>query len=345
MPVSRCGTPLGRMATLVVLALFAGPAGAAEAPVDLRFSFWVPAAHALTLATKVWAQDIDKQSGGALTVTMYPSEQLGKAFDHYDMARDGIVDIAYVNPGYQPGRFPVVAIGEIPFTFGDARKGTQALDSWYRAYAEKEMKDTHFCMAFIHDPGTLHAKRKITSPDELKGLKVRPAQGTIGQLVKQLGGTNVQASAPEAREVLDRGVADAITFPWGSLILFGIDKVVKHHIDASLYTTVFTYNINKDKYTALSPAQRAVLDAHCTTEWAVKIAGAWSEFEVAGREKLRADPSHHFYKLTSEEIAAWKAAAKPLDEKWADAAKKAGVDPEEARAKLQAAIAEAGAAP
>ena len=333
------------LATLAAALALTLSAHAADAPVDLRFSFWVPPAHPLVVATKAWADDIAKQSNGALAVSIFPSEQLGKAFDHYDMTRDGIVDMAYINPGYQPGRFPVIAIGEIPFTFGDARKGTQALDTWYRSYAAQEMKDTHFCLAFIHDPGTLHTKTKITEPTELKGLKVRPAQGTIGQIVKQLGGTNVQASAPEAREALDRGVADAITFPWGSLYLFGIDKAVKHHIDAPLYTTVFTYNINKDKYDALSPAQRAVLDAHCTTEWAVKLAGAWGDFEAAGRERARADPSHHFYKLTPEELAAWKDAIKPLQVKWAASAQALGIDPTVAREKLDAEIAKDGAAP
>ena len=29
------------------------------------------------------------------------------------MARDGIADLTYVNPGYQPGRFPVIAAGEL----------------------------------------------------------------------------------------------------------------------------------------------------------------------------------------------------------------------------------------
>ena len=333
------------LATLAAILALPLSAHAADAPVDLRFSFWVPPQHPLVVATKAWADDIAKQSNGALAVSIFPSEQLGKAFDHYDMTRDGIVDIAYINPGYQPGRFPVIAIGEIPFTFGDARKGTEALDTWYRAYAAQEMKDTHFCLSFIHDPGTLHTKKKITDPSELKGLKVRPAQGTIGQLVKQLGGTNVQASAPEAREALDRGVADAITFPWGSLFLFGIDKAVKHHIDAPLYTTVFTYNINTDKYDALSPTQRAVLDAHCTTEWAVKLAGAWGDFEAAGRERARADPSHHFYKLSADELAAWKDAIKPLQEKWAANAKALGIEPTEARAKLDAEIAKDGAAP
>ena len=58
-------------------------------------------------------------------------------------------------------------------------------------------------------------------------MKIRPAHATIAAFVTQLGGTNVQASAPESREALERGVADAITFPWGSVPLFGIDKVTK----------------------------------------------------------------------------------------------------------------------
>ena len=170
------------------------------------------------------------------------------------MARDDIADITYVNPGYQPGRFPIIAIGQMPFTFGDARKGTAALDSWYRKYAPTEMKDTHFCLAFIHDPGALHARKKIVMPQDLRGREGAPgAEHDRRTRDQTLGGTNVQASAPEAREVLERGVADAITFPWGSLYLFGIDKVVKYHIDAPLYTTVFTFSMNKDKYEFAEP--------------------------------------------------------------------------------------------
>ncbi len=44
----------------------------------------------------------------------------------------------------------------------------------------------------------------------------------------RLGGQPVQVSAPEAREALERGVADAITFPWGPILLFGIDKSAKY---------------------------------------------------------------------------------------------------------------------
>ena len=45
------------------------------------------------------------------------------------MARDGIADFTYVNPGYQPGRFPIIAAGELPFLVGDAHGGIRAIDA------------------------------------------------------------------------------------------------------------------------------------------------------------------------------------------------------------------------
>src|SRR5258708_29446493 len=158
-------------------------------------------------------------------------------------------------------------------------------------------------------------------------MKVRPAQSTIGQLVTMLGGTNVQASAPESRDMLERGVADAITFPWESIFLFGIDKVVKYHIEAPLYTTVFTYSINTDKYAALSPTQKKAIDDHCATEWAVKLARPWVDYEHLGIAKMKAAPGHGVYELTAEQLAAWKNTAEPSTESWADGVRRTGADP------------------
>ena len=37
------------------------------------------------------------------------------------MARDGIADVTYVSPGYQPGRFPIIDAGNLPFTMSNAK--------------------------------------------------------------------------------------------------------------------------------------------------------------------------------------------------------------------------------
>jgi TRAP-type C4-dicarboxylate transport system substrate-binding protein len=307
-------------------ALAAAGAQAQDKPVNLRLSTWLPAQHPLNPALQAWADDIKKASGGTITATLFPSEQLGKAFDHYDMARDGIADFAYVSPGYQPGRFPVMAAAALPFTFTNAKGGSAAIDAWYRPYAAREMKDVKFCFAFIHDPGSFHSRERIVLPGDVKGLKVRPATGTIGQMVTLLGGTNVQASAPESRDLLERGVADAITFPWGSVMLFGIDKVVKFDLEAPLYTTSFVWVMNKDKYQSMSAAQRQVIDDHCSTQWAEKVATPWADFEEAGHAKIAAEPGHVVTRLNAAQIDAWRKAVAPLEGQWAAGATKAGFD-------------------
>jgi TRAP-type C4-dicarboxylate transport system substrate-binding protein len=156
--------------------------------------------------------------------------------------------------------------------------------------------------------------------------------------VTQLGGTNVQASAPEIRDVLEKGVADAATSPWGSMMLFGIDKVTKYHMNAPLYTSVLTWIVNKNTYQGMSPAQQRAIDDHCSTDWALRAAGQWADFERGGVAKLGAMPGHEVYTLTPEQLADWRKAAEPVVKIWADAARKAGVDPDGALAELKASV-------
>ncbi|HRF08678.1 MAG TPA: TRAP transporter substrate-binding protein [Xanthobacteraceae bacterium] len=307
----------------------AGTALAQDKPVHLKMGHWVPPAHPLQKAMEEWGASVQKASNGTITFQVYPAQQLGKAPDHYDMARDGIADVTYINPGYQPGRFPIIAAGELPFLMKNGIGGSVALDKWYRKYAANEMKDVKFCLAFVHDPGALHAKKKIETPDQIKGMKIRPAHATMASFVTLLGGTNVQASAPESREVLERGVADAITFPWGSILLFKIDSVTKFHMDVPLYNTTFAWVMNKAKYDAMSPAQKKVIDDHCSPEWAAKVATPWANYEAAGRDKLRNAAGHTVYKISDAQVAQWQKAAEPLSKIWADNIKKANAgDPD-----------------
>jgi TRAP-type C4-dicarboxylate transport system substrate-binding protein len=322
-----------RFATYVYAVALATAIGGASASAqdktfELKLSHWVPPSHPLQKALEEWGASVEKDSGGTIKYKVYPSQQLGKAFDHYDMARDGIADLTYINPGYQPGRFPIIGAGELPFLMTNAKGGSQALDAWYRKYAEREMKDVKFCLAFVHDPGSFHSKsKKIMVPGDIKGMKIRPAHATMATFVTQLGGTNVQSSAPEVRDLLEKGVADAVTFPWGSVPLFGIDKVTKYHMEVPLYVTTFAFVFNKDKYNQMSAAQKKVIDNHCTNEWALKVASPWADFEHAGIDKLKAE-GHDVYPISAEQLAEWKKAADPLEKSWAANVKKAGGNPD-----------------
>src|ERR1039458_8770443 len=188
------------------------PTLAQDKTFELKLSHWVPPSHPLQKALEEWGASIEKDSGGTIKYKVYPAQQLGKAFDHYDMARDDIADVTSLRLGYQPGRFPIFDAGNLPFMLSNAKGGSAALDAWYRKYAEREMKDVKFCFAFAHDPGTFHSRtKKIMVPADIKGMKIRPAHATMASLVTELGGNNVQASAPEVRDIIEKGVADAVT--------------------------------------------------------------------------------------------------------------------------------------
>src|SRR5215211_1342968 len=327
-PRETCMTSL-RKGLVAISLLCAGPTLAQDKTVEWRFAHWVPGSHPMHPSAEAWAASIEKASGGTIKMKIYPAQQLGKAFDHYNMARDGIADIAHVNPGYEPGRFPIMGAAELPFNFANSKDGSAALDVWYRKYAEREMRDVRYCLTFAHDPATFHfTRRKGVLPADVAGLKVRPANSMIARWITLLGGNNVQASAPEVRDVLEKGVAEAVTFPWGSTVLFGIDKVTKYHIDSAFYVTEQTWVINKGKYQALSAAQKKVIDDHCTPEWSERIAAPWAEFEAAGRKKIKAQ-GHELNPLTLDQLAEWRKAAEPLYAEWAENAKKAGYNPDE----------------
>src|SRR5215471_1476514 len=342
-PMQRERTSMKMRMTCLALLVAAGvtPALAQEKNFDLKISHWVPASHSLQKALEDWAAAVEKDSGGTIKSKVFPAQQLGKAFDHYDMARDGIADVTYINPGYQPGRFPIIGAGELPFLMSDAKGGSMALDEWYRKYAAKEMKDVKFCLGFVHSPSSFHSRsKKIVVPEDVKGMKIRPAHATMANFVTLLGGTNVQSSAPEVRDIIERGVADGVTFPWGSLVLFGVDKVTKYHMDAPLYVTTFVFVMNKDKYNSMSDRQKKAIDDNCNTEAAGRVGEPWGKFEDAGVDKVKAEAGHEVYKLTPDQLALWRKAAEPLVKTWADNVKKADVDPDAAMSGLKAQLAE-----
>ena len=326
----------------VVLAL-AGPVLAQDKPVEMKFGFWVPAQHALAkTGFEPWAKSVEAASGGSIKVALFPAQQLGKANDHYDMARDGIAEITYVNPGYQAGRFPIFSAGELPFIMTQPGPGSAALDAWYRKYAATEMKDVKYCIAHVHI-GTIHSKKPITEPGQIAGMKIRSANGTVAQMMTALGATNVQVSAPEARDAIEKGVADAITFPWNSIISFGIDKVVTHHTDMRLYAAGFVWAINKPWYDKLSANQKKVIDNHCNNEWATRVGADWGAAEDAGQDKLAKTPGHTIVKLTPVQLDAWKKAVEPVYAQWIAAADKAGVPGKPALDELRKELAARGA--
>ncbi|WP_439561742.1 TRAP transporter substrate-binding protein [Roseinatronobacter sp.] len=334
------------MMTGATLAMAIGSAATAQ-EVTLALSHWLPPVHEVhTDGMTEWAESIAAASDGRIQVDLYPAQQLGSAPDHYDLARDGIVDIAFVNPGYQAGRFPIIAAGELPFLVSNGTTANRALHEWYMQHAAQEMPDVHVCLVNLHDPGTFHATRgPIAEPGDYAGMNIRPPQGTIARMISLMGASPVQVPVPEMRAILSSGGADATVSPWHSLSVFNVADIVTHHLDLPLYSVTFVYAMNQGVYDSLSPENREVIDAHCTPEWSERINAAWAEQESSGRARLVDQEGHVFYTPDDAQMAQWQALSDQLREEWAQAAANAGLaDPQAALEDLTARLQAVGAA-
>jgi TRAP-type C4-dicarboxylate transport system substrate-binding protein len=327
----------------LALAFGSTAAIAADKKVNFRLSYWVPPKHKLTPGYKEWGDYVKKQTGGTVTFTLFPSSQLGSGRDHYDMVKRGIADIGLINPGYTPGRFPVVGTIDLPFLVSDGLKGAKAMTRFYAKYAPKEMSDVKVCHTFSHEPGTFHTVKKVTVPDDIKGMKIRTANATIASFVTSMGGHSVQVPIMEAFETLKRGITEGITVPWGGNITFSFGKVVKQHLDANLYVSTFVHTINLKKYNSLSAAQKKVIDETCSPEWASKIYRHWAAQETELKARIVKDKGQTINKIGAKELELWRKAAEPVYAQWAESVNKKGYDSKVLLSEIRAELKKEGA--
>lgn len=321
------------------------PAAAQDGPVELKFAHWLAADHVLNrTGFDAWARSIEAASDGTLKIVIHAAQELGRTADHYDMARDGVADFAFINPGHVPGRFPIFTAIELPFTVTDPLKGTAALDRWYRKYAAQEMADVRFCLAHVHDPGALHARMPVATPSDVEGARVRTVSDSTHALVKALGGVPVRVPAPEARKAIKKGAIDAVLMPWSTLTIWGVDKLATYHLDLPIYVGGFAIVMNPATYARLSPRQRKIVDAHCTTDWAVRVASGWALDEQRGHEAMLKAQGHTVHRPTGGDLTAWRELGQPLIERWIDGLRRRGVEPDSLRHGLNRELKAANAA-
>jgi hypothetical protein len=138
----------------------------------------------------------------------------------------------------------------------------------------------------------------------------------------------VQSSAPEVRDIIERGVADAVTFPWGSVLLFGIDKVTKYHIEAPLYVTTFAFVMNKDKYNQMSDRQKKAIDNNCNTEAAGRVGEPWGKFEDCRYRQDQGDARPRSLQADAGADGAVEEGVRAAGQDLGEGVKKTGGDPE-----------------
>src|ERR1700692_3427631 len=162
-----------------MLASIAAPGGLrlarADAPITLKlhhFASSVASGHDKFAVP--WARKVEADSGGRIRIDIFPSMQLGGTpAQLFDQARDGTVDLAWIQPSLTPGRFPKIEMFELPFV--PARRAlvsSKALEDFAATNLKDEFREVHPISFSSADRGVVHANQSVRTIEDIKDLKL-----------------------------------------------------------------------------------------------------------------------------------------------------------------------------
>lgn len=316
-------------AALLVASSFS--VGAMAQEVTLKMHQFLPQqANVPKLILDVWADKVEKSSGGKIAIDHYPSMQLGgRPPQLMDQAIDGVADIVWTVVGYTPGRFPRTEVFELPFLMTDAGAVSRA----YWQMFEKHMKDEDFkdlkiLGTWVHGPGVIHANKPINTIADLQGVKVRGASRMVTGLFEGFGATSVGMPVPAVPEALSKGVIDATTIPWEVTGALKVPELVKNHTEfdgKALYTVTFVLAMNKAKYDGLSDELKKAIDENSGEEFSVFAGETMQETDGPARD-VAVKAGNNIITISGDDAAVWQKAAEPVYDNWLADMKSKGID-------------------
>lgn len=278
------------------------PAASPAPAVTLKVSSYLPPKHHLSRNVMIpWIDEVGKRSGGRIKAEYYPSGQLGQAKDHYDMAVNGMADVAFFGLAYTPGRFPLTSITELPFSFASS---TQASDATWKLFPKRlsgEFSDVHVLFLANASPNQLFTSKKAVSKlEDLKRLKVRSTGGYVSNALEALGLTPVTITSADIYTSVDRGVIEGYVIPYASVPGIKLQEVTKYGVEIGLGTSLLGVAMNKAAYEKLSPDLKKIVDE--VSEFARRKVGASYDSEDKTAKDLLIQKGINIVTLSAAEM-------------------------------------------
>jgi len=282
-------------------------------PIELSYAFFAPAGTFPAKQMEKWKEELEKRTNGKVVINLFPGGTLLDAANMYDGVRNGVADIGLSVMTYDPGKFPLITIAELPHGFPSGKVASQVVYDLMQEYPQEAFSDMKVITAFATEPAYVQSKEPIASLADIQGKQLR-ISGALSPLLAELGASPVGMSQSEAVEAMQTGVIEGYVSSREVLMDLKFAEMAPYWTDYPLTVSTFAAVMNKAKWDSLPPDVQAVID-----ELAPEMA-AWAGEYLDNHVKEALDWSvaeHNLQTVTlsPEEKAAWDAKLAPLQEK------------------------------
>ncbi len=282
-----------------------------EKVIELTYSIFFPPTHIQCIRAQEWADEITRQSGGRVKISLYPSGTLSKADQCYAGVVSGISDIGMSCFAYTRGRFPLLEGLDLPLGYPDGMTATRVANELAFKYQPAELADTKLLYVHAHGPGILASKKPVQTLEDVKGLKIR-ATGLSSKIAVCLGGVPVAMSQGETYEALQKGVVEATLCPVETLKGWKQGEVISSVTNSTVigYTTAMFVVMNKNKWESL-PADIQKIITEVSQQWVIRHGQAWDQADQEGWEFVKG-LNRQVFELSDDQKEVWKKAVEPI---------------------------------
>ena len=282
--------------------------------ITLSYAFFAPANTFPAVQMEKWKSELEKRTNGKVEAKLFPGGSLLDANNMYDGVSKRVDDIGLSCPTYEPGRYPLLSIAEMPSGYPNGKVASEVVYDLIKEYPLDALKDFKIITAFATEPSYIQSKVPISNLEELKGKQLR-ISGSLTPIMKALGAAPVGMSQADVPQSLQTGVIVGNISSREVLKDLKLAETEKYITDYPLTVTTFVAVMNKDVWNSLPKDVQAVID-ELSPEMAV-FAGDYLDKHV--QEALDWSQKQYGLKtlsLTPEEKKRWDEILKPLQDNY-----------------------------
>lgn len=194
----------------VLVMAFSGIAQART--INMRLGHGAQLAHPTHHASLRFAELIAERTNGAVKIDVFGNTQLGQEREMVEGLQFGTVDITVVSTGPLTGFVPQIGVVDLPFLFNSSEHAYKVFDGEIGQGLLKQFEPRGIVGLAFWENGWRHlttGNRKVTTPDDLRGLKIRTMENRVHMdSFRAMGAAPVPMVWGEVYTGLQQGIID-----------------------------------------------------------------------------------------------------------------------------------------
>lgn len=280
-------------------------------PVTIKLASAIPNGIIAADGVQKMVSEIQKNSGGKITVDAYLNGSLYNQTDLWNNLQDGSINIGVSGIDLFSNEEPATEVFDLPLLFNSVAQVQKATNGSMGKALTKIIAKQHVTVLGYLVYGEINtfgnSVRPITSPSDMKGLSFRSFSSLISAELKSYGASPVVIDPTEVYTSLQYHTIDGAFSSTASFLSQKWDEVIKYATIIPSSYAVYGVAANTQWWNSLTKAQQAVVLK------AVKQQCAWIDNNVPAETQndvsALQDTGVKVYVVPTSQFAEWK---KPL---------------------------------